>query len=328
MPQSQSIQAELLCLSDFLPSEKPWDVHGSERDQVQQIYKDAHHLYSRRLARCAQLLDFAFKEQPDTDELKARLQSTHFCRVRLCPMCQYRRQLRWRAEFFKILPRLLSDFPTYRFLFLTLTVKNCAIAVLRTTISTMNKAWSKMSRDRCPWWPAVGWVRSVEVTRSKDGTAHPHFHAILMVPSGYFKKGYINQAQWTEHWRKAAGLNYTPIVHIKPVKPRSLVTPDESLMQETNHRDGLVIALCETLKYTVKPSDLVSDPQWLLELTNQLHKTRAIASGGLFKDYLADDLGEESEEDLITLGEQDLGEVVTTFQAFWNKDITRYQIRN
>lgn len=324
MFQSQSTQTEPVCLSDMLPSEKAWDTHGLERDQVQQIYKQAHHIYGKRLERCSQLLAFAFKTQPDTEELKARLQSTHFCRVRNCPVCQWRRQLRWRAEFFRVLPRLLSDFPTHRFIFLTLTVKNCAIADLRTTVSEMNKAWSKMCRDRCPWWPAVGWIRSVEVTRSKDGTAHPHFHAILMVPAAYFAgHSYITQAQWSEHWRKAMKLTYTPIVNVKTVK--SKVVPLVPSEEPVSQRDGLVLALCETLKYTVKPSDLISDPSWLLELTDQLHKTRAIATGGKFKDYLAD-MDKETEDDLITLGEEDIGEIVSTFQSAWNKTDKLYQI--
>lgn len=181
-----------------------------------------------------------------------------------------------------------------------------------------------MSRERCPWWPAVGWLRSLEVTRSKDGTAHPHFHAILMVQPAYFSRGYINQAQWTDYWAKAMKLSYTPIVHVKTVKPKivSLASDDPSI-----DRDGLVIALCETLKYTVKPSDLVGDVDWLISLTEQLHKTRAIATGGLFKDYLKDLEKEETEQDLIAAGEEDIGEIVSEFQAAWNQSITRYQIR-
>jgi plasmid rolling circle replication initiator protein Rep len=325
MPQSQSTQTEPICLSDLLPSELPWDVHGQERDQVQQLYKEAQHIYAPRLQRCSQLLSFALKQQPDAEDLKARLQNTKFCRVRNCPVCQWRRQLRWRAEFFKTMPRLLSDFPTYRFLFLTLTIRNCAIADLRTTITAMNKGWAKMSRECCRWWPAVGWLRSLEVTRSKDGTAHPHFHAILMVQPSYFSRGYINQAQWTDYWAKAMKLSYTPIVHVKTVKPKVVsLTSDDSLID----RDGIVIALCETLKYTVKPSDLVGDVDWLISLTEQLHKTRAIATGGLFKKYLKDLEKEETEQDLIAVGEEDIGETVEEFQAYWNKYITRYQIRN
>jgi len=52
----------------------------------------------------------------------------------------------------------------------------------------------------------------------------------------------------------------------------------------------------------VKPDDLIgtktakTSPQdWLAELTRQLHKTRSIALGGIFKEYLSED----EPEDLI-----------------------------
>jgi plasmid rolling circle replication initiator protein Rep len=317
MLQTYSTQSELVCLTDFSPSEKPWDTHGAERDQVQELYKRSRHPYADRMTTCSQLLDFALKFQPDTEELKARLQSARFCRVRFCPVCQWRRMLRLRAKFLQTIPRVITDFPTYRFLFLTLTVRNCDLNELRSTVSLMNKAWSKMSRDRCPWWPGVGWVRSLEVTRSTDGTAHPHFHALLMVPASYFSYGYITQAQWTDYWKKAMKLDYTPIVHVKPVKPRPGATENE----------GMASALCEVIKYSTKPADLYSDESFLLGITKQLHKTRAIATGGLLKDYLKVEEWED-EDDLVHVdGEEDTGEVFATFLAHWNTKVKRYQIK-
>jgi plasmid rolling circle replication initiator protein Rep len=175
MPQAHSTQTERVLLADLSPSDKPWDVHGAERDSVQQLYKQAGHRYSSRLLQCAQLLDFELKFQ-ETGELKPRLKSTFFCRVRLCPVCQWRRTLRHQAKFFQVIPKVIELFPTYRFIFLTLTVRNCPLEDLRDQMKAMNAAWAKMSRERCSWWPAVGWVRSTEVTRGKDGLAHPHFH--------------------------------------------------------------------------------------------------------------------------------------------------------
>jgi hypothetical protein len=49
------------------------------------------------------------------------------------------------------------------------------------------------------------------------------------------------------------------------------------------------------MKYTVKPSDIIGesddnvnekDREWLVNLTTQLHNTRAFASGGIIKNYL------------------------------------------
>jgi plasmid rolling circle replication initiator protein Rep len=316
MPQAHSTQTERLLLADLSPSDKPWDVHGAERDAVQALYKKADHRYSQRLFGCTQLLDFELKFQ-ETGELKPRLKSTYCCRVRHCPVCQWRRSLRHRALFFQAMPRILEAFPTYRYLFLTLTVRNCPLDNLRGQLKSMTSAWSKMSRDVCKWWPAVGWVRSTEVTRGKDGSAHPHFHSILMVPSGYFKNDYISQVQWSEHWKKAMKLDYMPIVNVKAVKGR----PGET------DQEGLSRAVCETLKYSIKPSDLSFDADWLVGLTDQLHKTRAIATGGLFKMFLADIEKEETNDDLINVGEEDTGEALAGFTAGWNRSIQSYQIR-
>lgn len=317
MPQAHSTQTERVRLVDLSPSDKPWDVHGAERDSVQQLYKQAEHRYSSRLLQCAQLLDFELKFQ-ETGELKPRLKSTFFCRVRLCPVCQWRRTLRHQAKFFQVIPKVIELFPTYRFIFLTLTVRNCPLDELRDRMKAMNVAWAKMSRERCSWWPAVGWVRSTEVTRGQDGLAHPHFHAILMVPPGYFAgHSYLTQSAWTEKWQKAMKLDYTPIVNVKAVKGR----PGES------DNEGMARALCETLKYSVKPSDLVNDLGWLIGLTDQLHKTRAIATGGLLKDFLADLEKEETNDDLINVGEEDSGEVLAGFTASWNRIDKHYQIK-
>jgi hypothetical protein len=130
-------------------------------------------------------------------------------------------------------------------------------------------------------FPAIGWLKSMEVTRGKDGSAHPHFHCLMMVKPGYFGKNYLKQADWGEMWQQSMRLDYAPVVDVRAVKkgqqPMQLVP--------------------ELLKYCVKESDLVNDRSWFLELTRQLHKTRAIATGGVLKDYLK--ALEEEPEDLI-----------------------------
>jgi plasmid rolling circle replication initiator protein Rep len=191
----------------------------------------------------------------------------------------------WTARFHKALPSILSDYPTAKFLFLTLTVKNCELDDLRKTIALMNEAWNRMTLRK--FFPAKGYVKSIEVTKGQDGLAHPHIHALLMVPSSYFTFGYIKQADWTEYWRKALRVDYTPIVNIKSVqKPRSL---NGDLTKQ------LMNAVKETLKYSVKPQDLVSDPEWLDGITQALHKTRSVSLGGIFRQYLSED----EPEDLI-----------------------------
>jgi plasmid rolling circle replication initiator protein Rep len=117
----------------------------------------------------------------------------------------------WKARAYKVLPQIVEKYPTHRWLFLTLTQKNVPIGELRDTLTEMNRSFRKMvdySR-----FPSVGWLRSTEVTRGRDGNAHPHFHCLLMVPASYFSgRGYLKQADWVEMWRKARQLDYNPVL--------------------------------------------------------------------------------------------------------------------
>ena len=67
-------------------------------------------------------------------------------------------------------------------MFLTLTVRNCAIEELGETLSRMNTAFQRL-KDRKEFRPVQGWIRTTEVTRGSDGSApalpHPDDGAAL-----------------------------------------------------------------------------------------------------------------------------------------------------
>jgi hypothetical protein len=189
--------------------------------------------------------------------------------------------------------RILVDHPGKRFIYLTLTVKNCELSRLGDTITHANQAWQRLLKR--PQFKALGWLRNLEVTRSAIGEAHPHFHALLMVAPGYFAHDYLNQKDWVALWRSCLRVEYDPSVRVNVVKPRKKITTDTS-DTESQLDEGLLKAIRYTLKYTTKPEDLINtdtsvsqDMQaWLVGLTEQLHNKRAIATGGLFKKYLSD----------------------------------------
>ena len=88
------------------------------------------------------------------------------------------------------------------------------------------------------------------------------------------------------------------MVHVQAVRPKK--NEDQTVFE----------AICETMKYTVKPLDIMGssegeptdkDREWLIELTSQLHKTRAIATGGILKEYLRP--LEDEPDDLIHVDE-------------------------
>jgi hypothetical protein len=128
------------------------------------------------------------------------------------------------------------------------------------------------------------------------------------VPRSYFGKKYVKQSDWVAMWRQSMRLDYNPILDVQAVregsKPMELVP--------------------ELLKYCTKESDMVADREWLLELTRQMHKMRAIATGGVLKEYLKE--LEEEPEDLI--GESDIPEAQDSGSLYfgWKRRDQKYRM--
>jgi len=294
-------------LSELSPGDKPWDKHRSFADKVEGFYRSSEFSsYGERIHYCSELLQFGLALQDD-ESLKLKLRAARFCRLRHCPVCQWRRSLRWKAKAYKVLPKIVEAYPKYRWLFLTLTQKNVPITELRQTLTHMNESFKRMAKLKA--FPSKGWLRSTEVTRGRDGSSHPHFHCLLLVPSSYFSgRGYMKQSDWVAMWRRSMRLDYNPILDVQAVKqggrPMDLVP--------------------ELLKYCTKESDMVADREWFLELTRQMHKMRSIATGGVLKEYLKE--LESEPEDLIGKGDEIESEDEGTLYFGWKRREKKYRL--
>jgi hypothetical protein len=182
-----------------------------------------------------------------------------------------------------------------------------------------------------PQFKALGWLRNLEITRSPIGEAHPHFHALLMVAPGYFAHDYLNQKDWIALWRSCLHVEYDPSVRVNVVKPRKNTITETS--DTTSLIDeGLLKAIRYTLKYTTKPEDFATTETsespnmkaWLVGLTEQLHNKRAIATGGIFKKYIAesDPSNLIADEDSADTGESDDQEPKVTYS--WRDEALDY----
>lgn len=286
-------------LTAYSARDKPWDEHRGASDDVSMIYASAvgFERYAQRMSDCSGLLQFAWADNIETGETCLKLSKAQFCRVRHCPVCQWRRSLMWQARFYQSLPTIVQEHPKARWLFLTLTVRNMPVCELRDALQHMNKSWQRLIK-RKEFKAVQGWIRTTEITRGKDGSAHPHFHILLMVPPSWFRgQTYVKQQRWVELWGDCLQVDYAPTVDIRTVKPRH---DGESGLAITEQLRG---AVSETLKYAVKPSDMVDDPDWFLTMTEQVHKLRFIATGGALKDALRVD--DESNDDLIVASDQE-----------------------
>lgn len=188
---------------------------------------------------------------------------------------------------------------------------------LRETLGKMGKAWTRLAKDK--QFPAVGWLRSVEVTRSKDGRgmAHPHYHCLLLVPAGYFSgRDYLNQKEWEALWQKALKVDYPPNVYVSAVTGKKKGRGTEKNLSENE-------AILETLQYSVKPSDLVEDQGWLVGLTTQMKNLRTVATGGVLKEFFKE--LEDEPKDLIHVNEDgEKDDSIASIFFDWEERFKRY----
>jgi hypothetical protein len=233
----------------------------------------------------------------------------------------------WVSRFFDAFPRIYAAHPEMRYIMLTLTVRNCAISELRSTVVQMSKAWDRLTKRKS--YPALGFVRSLEVTRGADGSAHPHFHILLAVPPSYFNgRSYLSKDKWAALWQDAMRLDYKPVCDVRIVKEKPTKGQIVEGVQSESIPDPmktLMSAITETIKYTTKPSDMVKEGAWLLTMVDQMRNIRAVALGGIFKEFLKET---ETEQDLITASEIDIEKVVTNEGGIhfgFRRDVKRYQ---
>ena len=230
-----------------------------------------------KIKQCGNYLEFALKENQITKENKKKLAGANFCKNRFCPMCSWRR-IRNITGQLKDAFSVIQEKQKIATLFLTLTVSNPDVKDLKSTIAKMNKAFNEMTRTKAFNNAVLGYFKSIEILGDKTpkGQAHPHFHILLVVDSKYFSsRNYLNKAEWTEMWRKALKVDYTPVVDVRRIKSKN-----------ENFSD-IDSAIAETVKYSVKHTELSKrSNEDFYYLYTQTKGMRFISAGGILKQHL------------------------------------------
>lgn len=256
---------------------------------------------SLRVCNCGSYLEFAHEvDSYGTIDEKGKLYKAFFCRDRFCPMCSWRRSLKLFANVSQCLPKITNK---YKCILLTLTVPNCTEQDFRSTIDRLMFAWNRFTRYKKFKSIVKGFFRVLEVTRNKkNGSLHPHFHIILVVPKSYGKKEelYLSHNEILDMWRKSYGDDSITQVDIRLIKPKDTQDINSSEVVQVK---SLESAIAETCKYTFKDEDLLfgcrsADEQdhLLLTLIDGLHHRRLAHFGGIFKE-IYNSLGLEDIED-------------------------------
>ena len=228
---------------------------------------------------CASWLYYAQQENGEKKLAKA-----NFCRLRLCPMCGWRRSLKLFGQVSKITDAILAE-KKARFIFVTLTVENVKGKDLRDIIKQMNEGFKALVQDSKHYLVSaklrenlLGYMKAIEVTyNAKRNDFHPHIHCIFEVRPSYFDRhsggGYITHADWREMWRSVMKLDYEPQVNVKAIK------------------NTTAKAVAEVAKYPVKVDGLLKIKNKeqaalaLIQLKHGIHNCRFITFGGDFREY-------------------------------------------
>jgi hypothetical protein len=297
MPILSHDEVKTVAMLSDLPKFKRLTSLKKQAKVVKLRYEFLDHPNAARMALCSPDLRVRVSSEITLEGIDTRFsyEGAHWCRVRWCPVCMAAKESKWMAKFLKAFGSkpTLPDDP--QFIFITLTVKNCKLSDLRVTIANMNKAWKKMLARTDS--PIEGYLRSLELTAQlspDDKTkfhrvddeimVHPHFHAVLAVPSNYFQKWYKNYHsfdKWRAVWKKALGCDYDPIIHVKKIK---------FFISETGN-NSMVKAVAETFKYCIKPGEFVDfgedSTDYLEGITEQMQNLKAVTVGGYFKPYIS-----------------------------------------
>lgn len=277
--------------------ERPWKDKKIKSLELAESYNrlgiENKFLRSHQCGNCLEFKTF--------DDGSRNLSGANFCNLRLCIMCNWRREKKIFSQVSKVINHLNTD-NKYRFLFLTLTCKNVSDDKLKYQLDLLSKSYKRLFERKEVEQTIKGWFRALEITHDvnkkitkqmyKDkkkyydsiglqvgsinpnfNMYHPHIHVILMVNKSYFshKEYYITQKKWTSLWQESLRCDYIPIVNIKPFK--------------ANNNSSV----SEVAKYTVKDNDyLVKDDfeltdKTVLTLDIALAYRRLVAFGKLMK---------------------------------------------
>lgn len=315
-----------------------------QNEMLAMAYDEVNPDKAKRLRACGSSLTFRRYEDGTL-----KLDSMNSCRVRLCPMCQWRRSLRNFYNNNAIADYVMQQPKGGAWLALTLTVRNCIGEELRQTIDHMFYAFDKMIKQKNIKAIVRGFYRGLEVTHDcrefitdedfkrrksylmKQGLSvgdrnptfdlfHPHFHVLFFVNKSYFDDGrkYLSVEKWAKIWQKALDVDYMPSIKIQRVKAL----------------DGdLSGAIAEISKYSTKSTDYIYPDDWDLTVKSvrvldaALSDRRLIGYGGELREAKRIlKLADADSGDLVNVGEADekSGENFQLVSYFWNTGYRQY----
>ena len=274
--------------------------------------------YAEMMFNCGSYLEFSLKENIKSKELKKNLSSANFCKFRFCSICNWRRTLKIHKRLFKAIGELEEE-RKLGYILLTLTVKNPKVEDLKEVAKQMNAGFTRMSQRKDFRKVVIGYFKAFEILGSSTPSdeMNPHFHILLIVSESYFKsRNYIKQSKWTEMWKNALRIDYTPVVDVRRVRSKNeKMTPLQSVV-------------AEVAKYSLKQTDLISkDDEYFKSIIEQTKGMRFYSTGGMLKKKFS--LKNENDVEDVKLEETKENEWIEICKELysWNYNNKQYELK-
>lgn len=235
------------------------------------------------------------------EESETRLINANFCkRHLLCQACAVRRAGRMNEAYLPKVEQVTSQRKGLISAMITLTVKNGPN--LRERVKHLNDSYKRMTaasrkaasakerHNSIEWNKVVGSIRATEVTMSKDGEWHPHYHLFVLLDQ------YVSHPKFSAEWLRFTG--------------------DSKIVGIVQCRNGFSGGLREVLKYSCKFSSM-NAPQ-MYEVYSTLKGKRLIDPQGILRGVREPNIDQDSTEGLKG--------PYHDFVASWIIDQQRYHI--
>ena len=186
------------------------------------------------------------------------------------------------SQVLAVTEELNREYPSARYIFVTLTIRNVRAEELSRTIDRLNEGFKNlvqksktMKESKIFKESLLGYIKAMEITYNRETKDyHPHIHIVFHLKSSYFGRNYIKQSQWVKIWKSMMNLDYDPLVNVKAIK-------------KIDSGNGIV---AEISKYPIKTSELMSIKdedernEVLAIFLTSTHHRRFVTFGGTFRD--------------------------------------------
>lgn len=296
--------------------ERPWRRYKLCNEYLSLAYKEIDSSKADRLQACGKILTFEVDENGNK-----RLINADCCRVRLCPLCSWRRSIKSYSNTMRIVDFLNEHVGNISYIFVTLTMRNCKAEKLSESLDLLFDSLKRLVERKAVRKAFRGSVRNVEVTHNVDinsesyDTFHPHIHMLVAVNKSYFNsRDYISQAKLTQLWKESLRVDYTPIVDVR----------------RCSGNDSKAVAECS--KYAAKAGDYIILDDWDLTVSTVRTLDKALANRRLInysgimrkaKQLLCLDDAEDG--DLVHIGDEgNLSDNIHREYYFWYSGYRQY----